>query len=330
MEWINLLPSKSGPQSLGRAAAPFPFATIAPASCTAGIHFQGLHLQPGAQDTCTKGGVPERGERESSAIQRAVFFSKDGAGTVVRGLEEKLVEARMADNSQVLAISVAGAIIGGIAGYLFFTDQGRAARRKWEPALKDLSRELNSLRQAAEAASSMAGEGWKVLNDIVGDVGRQPRRFTGNRQASPFSERNHGIRPANYQSPARHHGGCECPPGPRSDRRRRRRVHGVRRVMRLANILDERHVTPAMFRDNAILDDVKRVTETVKQETERVDHAIQTTINRVDNTVGRVRWNVRATAIRLVGLIRGVRAATENLHSDSQREPGAGSIGRVM
>lgn len=85
----------------------------------------------------------------------------------------------MADNSQTVAISVAGAIIGAIAGYLFFTEQGRAMRRQLEPALKDLSRELNSLRHAVETASTMAGEGWTVLNDIVGEVGRRPHRFPG-------------------------------------------------------------------------------------------------------------------------------------------------------
>lgn len=103
-----------------------------------------------------------------------------------------------------------------------------------------------------------------------------------------------------------------------------------KRVMRLANSVEERHVAPAMLRVHAILDDVKGVTATVKEETQRVDQAIQKTIGRVDDTVGRLRGNVRATAIRVVGLMRGLRAVIETLHSESRRDPGAGAGRRVM
>ena len=48
-----------------------------------------------------------------------------------------------------------------------------------------------------------------------------------------------------------------------------------RRVSDLLTTIESRHVAPAMHRVNAILDDVKDVTATVKEETERVDHAIQ-------------------------------------------------------
>jgi hypothetical protein len=91
---------------------------------------------------------------------------------------------------------------------------------------------------------------------------------------------------------------------------------GYRRIMVLVNDLEQRQVAPAMARVNAILDDVKVVSEKVKEETYRVDQAIRSTMDRVDDTADRVRSNVRAKTSRIVGLVRGARAALETmLHS---------------
>jgi hypothetical protein len=92
-----------------------------------------------------------------------------------------------------------------------------------------------------------------------------------------------------------------------------------RRVVTLVGELEIRQVAPAMARVNAILDDVKGVTATVKAETERVDQAIRTTMDRVDDTADRVRSNVRAKTSRLVGLVRGLRVALESMFAG--REP---------
>jgi hypothetical protein len=85
----------------------------------------------------------------------------------------------------------------------------------------------------------------------------------------------------------------------------------VDRGMVLANGIEARQVAPAMMRVNAILDDVKDVTATVKSETDRVDQAIHSTIDRIDDTADRVRSNVRAKTSRLVALVRGARMAIE-------------------
>jgi hypothetical protein len=82
--------------------------------------------------------------------------------------------------------------------------------------------------------------------------------------------------------------------------------------MVLASGLEARQVAPVVMRVNAILDDVKDVTATVKSETERVDQAIHTTIDRIDDTADRVRSNVRAKTSRLVALVRGARMAIES------------------
>jgi gas vesicle protein len=88
------------------------------------------------------------------------------------------------NNSREMAAILVGAVIGGIAGYMFFTDRGRSMRRQIEPTLEDFSRELMSFRTTVQKASGVASEGWKLLNDALGDGGAAPK-FPG-RQTSPF------------------------------------------------------------------------------------------------------------------------------------------------
>jgi hypothetical protein len=86
-----------------------------------------------------------------------------------------------------------------------------------------------------------------------------------------------------------------------------------RRVMDLLAHLEQRQVAPAMARVNAILDDVKGVSAKVKAETERVDTAIHSTMDRLDDTADRVKSNVRAKTSHLVGFVRGLRVAIEDV-----------------
>jgi hypothetical protein len=101
-----------------------------------------------------------------------------------------------------------------------------------------------------------------------------------------------------------------------------------RRVMTLVEGLEQRHVAPAMLRVNAVLDDLKDVTEKVKVETERVDHAIKSTIGRVDDTADRVRANVRLKTSWMVGVVRGIRVALEGI-LQSRPQPPASAAGRI-
>jgi hypothetical protein len=86
-----------------------------------------------------------------------------------------------------------------------------------------------------------------------------------------------------------------------------------RRVMTLVNGLEERQVAPAMARVNAILDDVRSVSTTVRMEADRMDVAIRQAVTRVDDTADRVRSNVRAKTSRIVGFVRGARTAIETI-----------------
>jgi len=88
-------------------------------------------------------------------------------------------------NSRALAATVVGAVIGGAAGYLFFTEHGRSLRRQLEPALADFARELMSFRGTVQKAAGVANEGWKLLNDALGEAPPTPR-YAAPRQSSPF------------------------------------------------------------------------------------------------------------------------------------------------
>jgi gas vesicle protein len=98
----------------------------------------------------------------------------------------KTEEARVMDNSRAIAASVVGAVIGGVVGYLFFSEHGRSLRRQIEPALDDLSRELASFRSTVQKASGVANESWKLLSETLGDSERQPLRYPNTHQSSPF------------------------------------------------------------------------------------------------------------------------------------------------
>ena len=86
---------------------------------------------------------------------------------------------------KTMVATLVGAAIGAAIGFLFFTPQGRALRRRLEPALDDFSRELNSFRGTIQKAGGVANEGWKLLNDTLGDASPQPRRYPSG-QTSPF------------------------------------------------------------------------------------------------------------------------------------------------
>jgi len=88
-------------------------------------------------------------------------------------------------DDKAVAATIVGAVIGGMAGYLFFTNRGRELRRQIEPALDDIARELNSFRGTMQRAANVASEGWKLLNETLGEGGPPPR-YPTTHQTSPF------------------------------------------------------------------------------------------------------------------------------------------------
>jgi gas vesicle protein len=96
------------------------------------------------------------------------------------------MEARVAYNSRAVMATVVGAVVGGFAGYLFFTDHGRSLRRQFEPALDDIARELSQFRGTVHKAAGVANEGWKLLNEALGESTQPPTRYPTTHQSSPF------------------------------------------------------------------------------------------------------------------------------------------------
>jgi hypothetical protein len=84
-----------------------------------------------------------------------------------------------------LIAATVGAVAGGIAGYMLFTDRGRELRRRLEPAIEDFARELVQLRSTINRAMGVASEGWGVLNETLGERSHGTT-YSAPRQTNPF------------------------------------------------------------------------------------------------------------------------------------------------
>ena len=78
-----------------------------------------------------------------------------------------------------------GAVIGAAVGYMFFTDRGRELRRQLEKTLEALEPELSHFSGTINRTASVASEGWKLLNEALGESSRAPR-YVNPHQTSPF------------------------------------------------------------------------------------------------------------------------------------------------
>src|SRR4051794_6886814 len=77
-------------------------------------------------------------------------------------------EADVEERSRVLVATLAGAVAGGLWGWLYLTAAGSRARRQIEPKLDDFIRELANVRGTVDKARTAANEGWRSLNEITG------------------------------------------------------------------------------------------------------------------------------------------------------------------
>ena len=78
----------------------------------------------------------------------------------------------MDERSRVLMTAVLGAVIGGVYGWLYMTENGRRVRDQIEPKLDDFVNELTRVRGTVDKARSAANEGWRSLNDLAGGQSR--------------------------------------------------------------------------------------------------------------------------------------------------------------
>ena len=72
----------------------------------------------------------------------------------------------MRDKTAVLIGLVAGAAIGGVAGWLFLTEDGRRLRARLEPLVEDLADGAMRLRDTAQRAERAASESWRTLREV--------------------------------------------------------------------------------------------------------------------------------------------------------------------
>ena len=87
----------------------------------------------------------------------------------------------MEDRARVLMSACLGALVGGVAGYLFLTEDGRRLRDRLEPGMEDLLREMRHLRSAAEKARMAAAEGVMTVKELRRSVAPKPESAWGGR-----------------------------------------------------------------------------------------------------------------------------------------------------
>jgi gas vesicle protein len=76
-----------------------------------------------------------------------------------------------------MAGAVVGALVGAVAGYLFFTDRGRHIRDRMEPLVDDLRGEFARFQRTLEKVGDMANEGMRVVNEF--NAARTQSQFRG-------------------------------------------------------------------------------------------------------------------------------------------------------
>ena len=74
----------------------------------------------------------------------------------------------MDERSRVLMATCVGAVIGGVWGWLYLTENGRRIRDQIEPRLDDFMSEVTRVRGTVENARSAANEGWRSLSEMTG------------------------------------------------------------------------------------------------------------------------------------------------------------------
>ena len=87
----------------------------------------------------------------------------------------------MTDRKAVCTGAMVGTLVGAAAGYLFFTERGRAVRDRIEPAVDDLMREFQKFRSTLERLGDMANDGLRAFNEFQEARGGQSQFPSGTR-----------------------------------------------------------------------------------------------------------------------------------------------------
>ena len=80
----------------------------------------------------------------------------------------------MNERQMVIVGAVLGAAVGAVAGYLFFTERGRALRGRVEPLVEDLQHEFARFQRTIQKVGDMANEGMRVVQEFNTARGQSP------------------------------------------------------------------------------------------------------------------------------------------------------------
>jgi hypothetical protein len=72
------------------------------------------------------------------------------------------------ERSRVLMATFLGAVVGGVWGWLYLTENGRRIRDQIEPKLDSFMAELTRVRGTVDKARQAANESWRSLGEMAG------------------------------------------------------------------------------------------------------------------------------------------------------------------
>lgn len=73
----------------------------------------------------------------------------------------------MTDRSRITLAMLGGAVLGGVVGYLYLTEDGRQLRRRLEPTIDGVLDEVRTLGTAVGSARQAAADGWRSVSDVI-------------------------------------------------------------------------------------------------------------------------------------------------------------------